>query len=365
VETEIAILDENATGTSSMALKRGRGRTSFSKEVNLGLIGCGSIAEESHLPAIARNPSLNLVAVADVNETKAKAMAAEYHVDHYQDYHALLDNDKLDAVDVCVPTKYHSKIVVDAAKAGKHVICEKPMALSLREADDMIHACSKHGMKLMIAHSRRFIPRNSLVKRSIEKGQIGRPIWACQISRRHKESGESPAWTRDPRMTYGPIIEGGVHDADLLRWFFEDEVVGVNGIATPSRIRFSDQIFAALRFRQGGVASFEVSIVLPRKFAQYTTLNVVGTKGSINSADSRMNRVVLGTKHGTVYPLAYEDLLAVSSAYELEIDGFADSILCDTQPPVTGSDGRAALEIVLALMRSIKSRRTVRLPLEA
>jgi predicted dehydrogenase len=165
-------------------------------------------------------------------------------------------------------------------------------------------------------------------------------------------------------MTYGPILEGGVHDADLLRWFFEDEVEQVRGISTPAVSGFSDQIFAALRFREGAVASFEVSIVLPREFAQYTSLNVIGTVGEINSSDSSMNSVILGKKGGSVYPLAYEDLLAVSTAYELEINSFAESILSDTQPKVTGIDGRAALEIVLALMKAIQSNRAVKLPLE-
>lgn len=334
------------------------------EKIGLGLIGCGSIAQESHIPAITQIASAKLVAVTDSDPSRARAVEQRLgSVQVCEDYQRLLQNEEVDAVDICTPTKYHSKIAVAAANAGKHVLCEKPIALTLEDADQMIKACAENNVKLMIAHSRRFIPRNSIAKRLIREGQIGRPIWGLQISRRHISKPGS--WYFDPAMTYGPIAEVGIHDADLLRWFFDDEVVEVIGTA---RVRETisplyNQVFAVLKFRKGAVGSFEVGYVLPKGYAQYTTLELMGSKGFVSAADNHMNAIVKGAESGVTYPLAYSDMLSVSSAYRAEIEAFVNSIIVNKTPPVTGQDARAALEIILAVLESIKRRGPVRLPL--
>jgi len=332
--------------------------------LGMGVIGCGSIAQESHLPAIDRIASARLVAVADSDEPKAQLVSKKFRAERwYGDYRELLENEEVDAIDICTPTKYHAEIAVAAAQAGKHVLCEKPVALSLVQADRMISACSKNKVKLMIAHSRRFIPRYSTVRRIIKEGLIGEPIWATQISRRTKM--EPGSWYFDPKMSYGPIAEIGIHDADLLRWMLRDDVVQVRGIArlTNGDSRVYDQIFAALKFRKGMVASFEVGYVLPKAYTQYTSLEVLGSTGLISASDNHMNVVTQGTESGVTYPLAYSDLLSVNSAYENEIAAFIDSVNRGVEPPVTGSDARAALEIILAVLQSIQRAEPIKLPL--
>ena len=326
------------------------------------MIGCGSIAQESHLPAIKRIPSLRLVGVADIDESKAQAAGRKFGAPHtYSDYEQLLENEDIDAVDISPQTKYHAEIAIAAAQSGRHVLCEKPIALSLEEADGMIQACARNHVKLMIAHSRRFIPRYRIVRQIIQEGDIGEVVWATQISRRHLV--EPGSWYFDPEMTYGPIAEVGIHDADLLRWMFEDDVVEVQGVARARDpdAQIFDQVFAALRFKKGAVASFEVGYVLPKSYTQYTTLEVLGSAGLVLASDTKMNVVIQGRDEGVTYPLAYSDLLGVNAAYENEILTFADSIINDSDPPVTGADARAALEIILAILESIKKRRPVRL----
>ena len=328
------------------------------------MIGCGSIAQESHLPAIRRIPAARLVAVADSDESRARLVSEKFEVEHwYGDYKALLDVKEVEAVDICAPTKFHADIAVAAAKAGKHVLCEKPVALSLHDADRMIRACAEHNVKLMIAHSRRFIPRYSIVRRIIMEGLIGDPIWATQISRR--TMAESGSWYFNPNMTLGPIAEIGIHEADLLRWMFADDVVEVRGIATRGKpLKVYEQVFASLKFKKGTVASFEVGYILPRGFSQYTTLEVLGSKGLVSASDNHMNVVTHGTDTGATFPLAYSDLLSVNSAYENEIIAFTDSVINNTNPPVTGVDARAALEVILAVLQSIERGEPVRLPLK-
>jgi len=330
--------------------------------IGLGVIGCGSIAQESHLPAIKRIPSLRLVGVADIDESKAQLAAQKFGAPHaYRDYRHLLENKDVDAIDICTQTKYHAEITAVAAESGKHVLCEKPIALSLEEADRMIQACSSNHVKLMIGHSRRFIPRYRIVRKIIREGRIGTAVWATQISRRHLV--EPGSWYFDPKMTYGPIAEVGIHEADLLRWMLADDVVEVQGVARardPDAPLY-DQVFAALRFKKGAVASFEVGYVLPKSYTQYTTLEVLGSAGLVFASDTDMNVVIQGRDEGVTYPLAYSDLLSVNTAYEDEILAFAESIIKNKKPPVTGADARAALEIILATLQSIKERKPVRL----
>ena len=304
------------------------------------------------------------MAVADSNEQRAQLAGSQFDAAYsYPDYMSLLENKEVDAVDICTPTKYHADIAVAAAKAGKHVLCEKPITLSLEDADRIIRACSQNNVKLMVAHSRRFIPRYSIVRGTIKSGCIGKPVWATQISRR--TIVEPGSWYFDPKMTLGPIAEVGIHEADLLRWMLTDDVIEARGIArfSDTASRVYDQIFAALKFKKGAVASFEVGYVLPRTFPQYTTLEVLGSKGSVSASDNHMNVVTQGAESGITYPLAYSDLLSVNSAYEGEIVAFVDSVINGTEPPVTGADARAALEVILAVLQSIRSKKPVALPL--
>ena len=332
--------------------------------IGIGLIGCGSIALESHIPAINQNTSASLLAATDVDPSRARAARDKAgSIQVYEDYKHLLKNLDIDAVDICTPTKYHCEITVAAANSGKHVLCEKPIALTLEEADRMITACAENDVKLMIAHSRRFIPRYSTVKRIIKEGKIGKPISALQISRR--PAAEPGSWYFDPSMTYGPIAEVGIHDADLLRWFFDDNVIEVFGTARTRvpTLPLYDQVFASLKFKKGAVGSFEVGYVLPKGYAQYTTLEVMGSQGFISGSDDHMNVVVKGAESGVTYPSAYSDLLTVNSAYEDEVGAFVDSIMNDKAPPVTGKEARAALEIILATLKSIERHEPVTLPL--
>ena len=132
----------------------------MAKTLKIGVIGAGVITTGSHLPAIARlGELLELVAVADVRPEAAEQAGRSYGVDHYTDYRQLLSRSDIDLVDICTPEFLHREQTLAAAAAGKHVHCEKPMAMTAAEGDDMITACKRAGVRLMIGHSRRFTPR--------------------------------------------------------------------------------------------------------------------------------------------------------------------------------------------------------------
>lgn len=126
-------------------------------KLKIGVIGCGTIAKYRHLPEYDANPEVELVAVCDLEPERAEAYAEQYGAKALTDYNELLQIEELDAVSVCLPNYLHAPVTIDALNAGKHVLCEKPMATSREEAEQMIEAAAQNGKKLMIGHNQRFV----------------------------------------------------------------------------------------------------------------------------------------------------------------------------------------------------------------
>ena len=188
-------------------------------EIRAGLIGCGNIGAGAHAPAYAHVPDVCLVAVCDQVLERATAVAAETGADACQDYRQLLARDDIDMVDLCVPTAQHAPLAIGALKAGKHVLCEKPMARSLTEADAMVAVAQQTGLKLMIGHVRRFDHRYTAIKAAIDAGDIGQPVYIRRAERQWLPF-PADAWFWSTKLGGGVILDIGVHIADLLRWYF-------------------------------------------------------------------------------------------------------------------------------------------------
>src|SRR5215218_4850759 len=163
------------------------------KPLRIGVIGTGSIATGAHLPAIASLGELfELVAVADVRPEVARFVGEQYGVDAYDDYRELLEREDVDLVNICTPEFLHAEQTIAAAAAGKHVHCEKPMAASVAEADAMIDACRRAGVRLMIGHSRRFTPRYRQIKAVIDAGELGSVRFVRENERRPSALTSAP-----------------------------------------------------------------------------------------------------------------------------------------------------------------------------
>ena len=186
------------------------------KPLRIGVIGTGSIAAGAHLPAIAKlRGLLELVAVADVRPEVARFVGQTYGVDAYEDYRELLARDDVDLVDICTPEFLHAEQTIAAAEAGKHVHCEKPMASSVAEADAMIAACRRAGVRLMIGHSRRFTPRYIQIKAAIDAGEVGTVRFVRENERRPSAFTAAPP---DPvAMWTAPGKSGALETVDQAR----------------------------------------------------------------------------------------------------------------------------------------------------
>ncbi|HEV2124211.1 MAG TPA: Gfo/Idh/MocA family oxidoreductase, partial [Chloroflexota bacterium] len=292
--------------------------------------------------------------------------------------------DDIDLVDVCMPHDLHAPVAIAAARAGKHVFVEKPIANTLEEADAMIEAARRTDVQLMVDQTKRFEPRHQKIKELVESGIIGTPLLAksaypqdITYAWEHMEPGRKKTyWKHD-----GVISGIGIHTLDMLRWLV-GEVESVSAFAGHSALLGSerqteDSGIVLLRFQNGAIGESTVSYVMrdPRMAASWglMPLQLFGEDGSIQMDMEDHIRVYSHT--GTVtslYGSIELQLRAPSGAPGLPPSGFAGAIDAllraianGTPVPVSGEEGRRSLELVLAAYRSIETGTAVRLPLDA
>lgn len=215
------------------------------KKLKVAVIGCGSIAQHRHLIEYNQNPNVELVAVCDIVEERVKEIANEYNVEAYTNYEDVLMLANVDAVSVCLPNYLHAPVSIAALHAGKHVLCEKPMATSREEAEEMIAAAEKNDKKLMIAHNQRFVPSHQKARAIIESGEIGK-IHSFRSTFGH---GGPEGWSADGKDSWffrkeeafiGAMGDLGVHKADLLRYLLGEEFVEVASMIETSAKDFAE-----------------------------------------------------------------------------------------------------------------------------
>ena len=196
----------------------------------IGIIGCGKIAQVRHIPEYNDNPDAKLVAFYDLNTARAKALAEQYGGRAYESVEALLADPNVDAVSVCSANASHAEITVAALEAGKHVLCEKPMATTLADCERMVSAAKKSGKRLMIDQNQRLAGAHVKARELIEQGEIGRVITFATAFRH----GGPETWSIDPgqstwffdkkRAAMGAMADLGVHKTDLIQYLIGQTV---------------------------------------------------------------------------------------------------------------------------------------------
>jgi predicted dehydrogenase len=352
-------------------------------QVRVGLIGCGSIALGAHVPALRQLPSLaRVVSVCDVRAEAAEQAARDLGISRWTtDYLELVGDPSIDAVIITTPEFIHAEQTIAAARAGKHVLCEKPIAARLEEADAMIAAARRAGIKFMVAHSRRFTARYRKVREILDSGAIGEPVLIRENERRPRAQysvlnlpvdiwqpePDSPQSWKDLALYSGGVTRGhAIHEMDLFRWFAGAEAESVSAeskITVPDR-EVPDAITFHIRFRNGVLAACDLYSQAPTGYPIYHQLEIIGDAGILRARDSDMVTVSRYGAQGMRYPVAYESLLHIGDAYILEQRRFFEAILKDTEPPLDPLDARAALELSLAATRAATTGTTVTLPLD-
>lgn len=312
-------------------------------------------------------PQASLVAIVDADLALAEKRAKELGVARFfSDIHQALDRVEMDAVCITTPTFTHADIAIAAAKAGKHIFCEKPMALSLDEADRMIQAAQTAGVKLQIGFMRRFDPAFLAAKEKIEAGVIGEPMIVKSTGR---GPGLPPRWACDPRTSNGMLAEVNSHDFDSMRWLMGSEVARVYAEGATFKCPdlkeefpdFYDNAVVAIRFQNGGLGLLDGSC--PVDYGYDARMEILGTAGVILVGELRDVAVTTCTKGTGVVASTFPSWRnRFREAYIAEARHFVECILQDREPLVTGQDGKKAIEVVLAANESIRSGRPISLP---
>ena len=348
-------------------------------KIGFGMIGCGVIAP-FHAKGIEETPDAELVAACDPNEEAAKKFSAEHNdIPYYVDLEEMLKREEVRAVCICTPSGMHSDQAVAAARAKKHVLCEKPLDITLPKIDRMIAACREEGVKFGGIFQRRTYPASIQVRDAVQGGLLGKMVLGdiYQKFYRSPEYYRSGAWRGTWEMDGGgALMNQGVHGIDLLLWIMGD----VKSVIAKTDhfvrdIEVEDTAAAIVTFESGAFGVIEgATSCNPGQVARF---ELHGDKGTIVLTDAGIERwaVSKGDKHlaedaevapqeGRAHGVADPRAISVEGHIVL-IRDFVDAVRNDREPMVAPQSARKPVELILAIYESAKTGREVTLPLRS
>jgi predicted dehydrogenase len=330
----------------------------MSAGIRFGIVGTGMVAE-FHAQAIAATSGTRLVATCRADAGRAGETAAKFDVPCDAGIEALLDRSDVDAVCLCTPSGLHAKQTLAAARAGKHVLVEKPMALRLADADAMIAACREAGVQLGVAFQRRTDPAVRELHDAIRAGELGRLVLGSasvpyfRPQSYYESAGWRGTWSLDGG---GALMNQGIHLVDMLLWLMggEAEVVGASGGTLSHEIEVEDCVVAALRFEGGASGALVATTAAEPGFPH--RVEVYGTLGGAQIEGDSLVRWEGGAprlspqESGSVDAGSGASPTAIGAAgHTLIVEDFVASIREGREPLVSGEEGRRSLELVLAV----------------
>lgn len=351
-------------------------RLNDSREVRFGIVGCNTIAPW-HASAIRDNDDARLVAVCDRVSEHAERLANEFGASRvYTDYDAMLADPDIDAVCICTPSGMHGRMGTAAARAGKHVLTEKPVGIRLSEIDEMIATGRSAGVRLGVVSQMRTLPVWKRIRNAVQNGKLGRMVLADAVMKynRGQDYYDSGGW----RGTWdldggGALMNQGVHCVDLLLWIM-GPVRSVFGFADHlvRRIEVEDTAVATLRFADGAIGAIQAATsVTPgveHRLEFHGALGTICVRGeSILTWDIPGDeRISNGERLGADIKLgsgASNPKAISTEGHRAQIADFVSAIREDRDPMVTGEDARRSIELILAVYRSSSTGAPVHLPL--
>jgi len=351
------------------------------KKVKIGIIGCGGIANGKHMPSLAKLKNVEMVAFCDIIEEKAIEAAKKYggpDAKVFTDYHELLAMKKIDVVHVLTPNNAHAPITVDALEAGKHVMCEKPMAKTAAEAKSMLEAAKRTGKKLTIGYQGRFRNDSMYLKKLCEAGDLGEIYFGKALAIRRRAVPTWGVFLDEEKQGGGPLIDIGTHALDLTLWLmnnYEPAVVmgttyhklgsKVNaanawGPWDPKKFTVEDSAFGFITFKNGATVVLESSWALNSLQVGEAITVLCGTEAGADMLDGlRIN----GEKYSKLYTNKPELNAGGVAFYDgeeitpeaLEAKMWIDNILNDTEPIVKPEQALVVTQILEAIYKSAAS----------
>ena len=336
------------------------------RKLGIGVVGVGEMGKR-HAENLRRNvPEARLIAIADVSAERARQVATELEIERsYGSLEAMLENKEIEAVLIATPDKFHAEAVGLAARAGKDVLCEKPLALNLPDAQGALDAVAKAGRRLQVGFMRRYDPAYAAAMQRIEAGEIGVPVIFKSVGR---DKDQPPLAAYESNVNGMLFYTNTIHDFDLARWLMRDEVSGVHAYTTsairPEVTKYGDVVASVvnLQYKQGAIGNIES--YAQAVYGYDVRTEIVGSQGSIFVGSLQRMPAVFLSSRGGEQVLADHFLSSFADAYLAEVRDFVRTMLSDRAPRVTGEDGLKALAIAVAAENSHLQSRPVAVRLE-
>lgn len=330
------------------------------RKLGAGVLGVGEMGKR-HAENLRRHvPEAQLVAVADVDVDRARQVAAELEVEHsYGSFDAMLERKDIHCVLIAAPDKFHAQAIQKAATARKDILCEKPLALSLKDARTALEAVSRAGVRLQVGFMRRYDVAYARARKQIETGEIGEPVIFKSIGR---DKDAPPLSYYQSNLNGMLFFNSSIHDFDLARWMMGDEVVEVHSYTTvairPEVAQFGDIVAGVvnLRYQRGAIGNVESYVQC--EYGYDVRTEIIGSKGSILIGRLRQTPATFLKASGCTHDVADHFLNRFADAYVAEVRDFVQTILNDHPPRVTGKDGLRALCIAVAAQKSCLESRS-------
>jgi UDP-N-acetyl-2-amino-2-deoxyglucuronate dehydrogenase len=345
-------------------------------KLKFALVGCGRIAAKHAEAAAANADTMELAVVCDLVEERMARIAGLYaektgaRPQQVQEYRELLADPAVDAVAVATESGLHAKICLEAIGAGKHVLVEKPMALSVQDCRRLVAAAEEQGVKLGVCHQNRFNPPIQKLRRAVEAGRMGRLINGTAAIRwnRNQDYYRQAPWRGTWAMDGGTLMNQCIHNIDLLQWMLGGEVESVYAQTGTFLRDIEAEDFGALviRFKGGTIGIVEGSAcVYPTNLEE--TLNIFGETGTVCIGGLAVNKItnwqVAGDDSGIADACAPDPDSVYGSGHKPLYRDFCQAVINNTRPYIDGREGMKAVEIILAAYKSQRDGVAVRLPL--
>ena len=340
--------------------------------IHVGVIGCGKIAQVRHLPEYADNEEAQIDGVYDLNPERAKEIAEKYGARSYSSYEELLENPEIEAVSVCVANDAHAEITIAALKAGKHVLCEKPMAVTLDQCNAMVETARACGKYLMIGHNQRLAKAHRMAKKLLEKGEIGN-ILTFKTSFAHSGPenwaiDRNNMWFFDKnKSAFGAMAHLGIHKTDLIQFLTGQKVSEVSAVITTLDKRDSsgqligvdDNAICIYKMDRGTVGTMTASWTCYGPEDNSTIL--YGTDGVMRIYDDPKYSIVVEKRDGDrVYYEVDQIQTNENQTKSGIIDLWVECLVRKQEPEISGEDALSAMKAVFAALESSKSGQCVR-----
>lgn len=326
--------------------------------VKVAIIGAGFIGE-IHAECYKKIKNSELVAIVDKVEKKRNKLANKLNIRGYENIDRLFENEEIECIDICVPSYLHLKILKKAAQAGKHIFCEKPLALTLDDADEMVNLVNENNVRAFVGHVSRFSPEYIKTREIIKKGIIGKPLYGS-----FKRLAPTPFWFEkdwgfNEKYSGGVTVDLQIHDLDMLIWYFgKPNIIKSQGLYDAKMGGFK-HISTAIEFNNGSCGLAETGWAFVKGFPSTREFRILCEKGAIEwmfRRTMKKNDLIVYENDGSVNSLNLKQI----DPFLSECQYFINCIENNREiKQSTFEDGRAALELALAAVKSAKSKEVI------